>query len=167
MKERVTVSIKVSNAWLTTVTVLVVMSEAVVAVEALECMAGYKRISQGRCKRNQIMYFVLRKICAHSVQAVVIITWRTFVVFDLFTVTSVISSAASNWTLHWSFLSVLLMCRDMMIQKLCAWTVAYFYMIPSFLIFNRFVSIQIFQIIHTRETREWSCGKSNITSLFQ
>ena len=114
MKERVTVSIKVSNAWLTTVTVLVVMSEAVVAVEALECMAGYKRISQGRCKRNQIMYFVLRKICAHSVQAVVIITWRTFVVFDLFTVTSVISSAASNWTLHWSFLSVLWMCRDMM-----------------------------------------------------
>ena len=38
-------------------------------------------------------------------------------------------------------------------EKLCAWTVAYFYMIPSFLIFNRFVSIQIFQIIHTRETR--------------
>ena len=31
-----------------------------------------------------------------------------------------------------------------MIQKLCAWTVAYFYMIPSFLIFNLFVSISIF-----------------------
>ena len=36
--------------------------EAVGAVKALELMAGYKEYQQRGCKRNQIMYYVLRNL---------------------------------------------------------------------------------------------------------